>query len=72
MSRQLANPEHGKMVKIIAHSFDNLPAHVSVDAKGVGGSVRVATCRAVANLFENPALRRRRVGSFKLSVTVLR
>ena len=57
-----------KTVEIVGHSFDCLPGHVSVCARGQGSSLRVALCDAVRAIFDDPRLLRKRVHSFKLAV----
>lgn len=60
-----------KTVEVIAYQFDSLPGHIRVAGRGSGATLRVALQRAVGNLFNQPALRRKRVDSFKLSVVVI-
>jgi hypothetical protein len=60
-----------KTVEVIAYQFDSLPGHIRVSGRGSGATLRVALQRAVGNLFNQPALRRKRVDSFKLSVVVI-
>jgi hypothetical protein len=55
---------------IIAHSFDCLPAHIQVSARGVGSRPRVAIQNAVGLLFTSHDLKRKRIGSFKVSVVL--
>jgi hypothetical protein len=61
-----------KTVSVLAHEFDCLPGHVTTRATGEGGTLRVATMRAVSNLLDDPRLRGKRIGEFKLNVVVLK
>ena len=60
-----------KTVEGIAYQFDSLPGHIRVSGRGSGATLRVALQRAVGNLFNQPALLRKRLDSFKLSVVVI-
>lgn len=64
--------KHGtaKMVTALGHSFDCLPAHVQISGRGSASTVRVAVARAVENIFNDPQLKRKHVGSFKVSVAI--
>lgn len=59
-----------KVVRAEAHSFDSLPAHISVSGRGEGGSVKTALREAVSQIFAAPALKHKRIHSFKLTVHV--
>ena len=59
-----------KNVQIHAHEFDCLPGHVSVGAMGKGSTLKAAVCNAIREMFTAPSLKRKRVGSFKISVVV--
>lgn len=61
-----------KTVQILGHAFDCLPGHVTIPARGEGGTVRIATMRAVSSLFDDQRLRHKQIGDFKLSVVVVR
>jgi hypothetical protein len=60
-----------KTVEIVAYQFDSLPGHIRVSGRGSGATLRVALQRAVGNLFNQPALLRKRIDSFKLSVVAI-
>jgi hypothetical protein len=61
-----------KTVTIVGHTFDCLPGHLQITARGEGSSVRIAAQRAIKNLLKHDSIRRRRVNSFKLSVVITR
>lgn len=60
-----------KQVTVIGHRFDALPGHVMVTGRGEGGTLRAALCDAVRAMLANPRLKRKRLGSFSIAVTVL-
>jgi hypothetical protein len=60
-----------KNVTVLGYQFDCLPAHVTIPARGDGGSVRIATMRAVSNMLDDQRLRRKQISDFKISVVVL-
>ena len=60
-----------KTVQVLGHQFDALPAHVTVAGKGTGYNLRVATIRAVQNMMDDPRLRHKQIGEFKISVVVI-
>jgi len=60
-----------KTVQVLGHEFDGCAAHVTVAGKGVGHTLRVATQRAIENMFRDPRLRHKQIGTFKLSVVVI-
>lgn len=64
--------KHGtaKVVTVIGHSFDCLPAHIQISGRGSASTVRVAVARAVEKIFWSPELKRKHVGSFKVSVVI--
>lgn len=49
-----------KTVQIIGHAFDCLPGHVTISARGTGGTVRVATQRAIGKMLWDKRLYRKR------------
>lgn len=60
-----------KTVHVIGYQFDSLPGHVTIHARGQGGSLRVAVARAVTHLLRDPAARAKRIEAFKISVQVI-
>lgn len=60
-----------KTVQIEGYAFDCLPGHVAVGARGVGGTIPVAICDAVREMFDSETLKRKRIKNFKLSVVVV-
>lgn len=64
--------KHGtqKVVTVIGHSFDCLPAHVQITGRGTASTVRVAAARAVEDLITSRELHRKHVTSFKLSLVI--
>lgn len=60
-----------KTVQVLGHQFDGCPAHLTVAGKGFGYTLRVATQRAIENMFRDPRLKKKRIDSFKLSVVVI-
>jgi hypothetical protein len=76
MSRHSARPDGSreknmKVVNIIGHEFDALPGHVTVNGRGSGSTLQSATCDALRELLKDQRLRRKHIGSFKLSVVVI-
>jgi hypothetical protein len=61
-----------KTVRVAGYEFDALDDKVIVTADGKGRSLRVATHRAVNAMFNDSRLRRKHIGSFKLSVVVIK
>lgn len=61
----------GKTVSIVAHSFDCLPGHEQISARGEAGSVRVAIQRAVLSIFQDRRLRHKQINDFKMTVVVI-
>lgn len=59
-----------KIVRAEAHSFDSLPAHISVVARGEGGTVKAALRDAISSVFDDHKLKHKRIKNFKLSVHV--
>lgn len=59
-----------KNVTIEAHSFDCLPGHAVVVARGTGSNLRVALGRAMEAVTFDPKLAHKRVHSFKASVVI--
>jgi hypothetical protein len=59
-----------KTVTVIAHSFDCLPAHVQVSGRGSASTLRVAAARAMNNVFRSATLKRKHIGSFRVSVVI--
>jgi len=59
-----------KNVTVIGHTFGCLPGHVTIPARGSGGTTRVATIRAVSNLMDAEKLRGKRIREFKITVVV--
>ena len=60
-----------KTVQVLGHAFDCLPGHVTIAGRGEGHNVRVATTRAIDNMFDDQRLYRKQVGEFRLSVVVI-
>ena len=60
-----------KTVQAIGHSFDGLAAHITVEGRGAGGTLRVATMRAVNIMLGDPKLRHKHINDFKISVVVI-
>jgi len=59
-----------KQVNILAHSFDMLPAHAIVTARGMGSNLRIAAMRAIANLVKDRQIKGRRLHSCKITLVV--
>jgi len=59
-----------KSVHLVAYQFDSLPGHVRVTACGAGSTIRIAIQRAVGRLFSQSQLRHKRIGSFKLAISI--
>lgn len=60
-----------KTVHVTGHSFDCMPAHVTVAGKGSGANVRVATQRAVGEMLCDQRLYKKHINDFKISVVVI-
>lgn len=59
-----------KTVQVLGHEFDACPAYTTVAGKGSGSSLSIAVRRAIDNMFADPRLHHRQIGTFKLSVVV--
>jgi hypothetical protein len=55
-----------KTVSVVAHAFDCLPGHVTLNGRGSGRNLRTAVCRAVASTLRDRRLRWKHVNDFKL------
>lgn len=64
--------KHGtqKVVSVVGHSFDCLPAHIQISGRGTASTVRVAAARAVELIFCSSELKYKHVTSFKISVVI--
>lgn len=60
-----------KTVQVLGHEFDGCAGHVTVAGKGSGSNLRIATQRAIENMFRDPRLRHKQIGCFKLRVVVI-
>jgi hypothetical protein len=60
-----------KTVSVVAHAFDCLPGHVTVNGRGTGSTLRSATCDAIRDLLKDQRLRRKHINDFKLQVVVI-
>jgi len=60
-----------KMVTLSGHDFDCLPGHVTISGTGKGATVRVAAMRAIESMLDSQQLRKKRIGEFKISATVI-
>lgn len=59
-----------KTVTVIAYELDALPAHVRMQARGSAGTLCAAVRAAVSEIFRNPQLKRKRLRSFRLLMSV--
>jgi hypothetical protein len=59
-----------KIVSIVGHSFDCLPGHITISARGTGSSLRTAICDAVREMFNDSRLHRKHIKDFKISIAV--
>jgi hypothetical protein len=64
--------KHGtqKIVTVVGHQFNCLPAHVQITGKGTGSSIRVAAMRAIESMICDRQLRHLSIGSFKMTASV--
>jgi hypothetical protein len=60
-----------KTVSVVAHAFDCLPGHVTINGRGSGRTLHTAVCRAVASSLRDRRLRWKHVNDFKLQVVVI-
>lgn len=59
-------------VRVMGHDFDALQPHDILTANGTGRTLRVATHRAITTLLADKRLKWKRMGSFKLSIVVIK
>ena len=67
----MATPlKKGKEAVVVAYQFNCLAAHEQWTARGKGSSARVAAMRAIEGVWRIPAIKGKRVQSFKISVVI--
>lgn len=60
-----------KTVQVIGHSFDGAPAHLTVEGRGSGQSLKSAARKAVGAMLTDRRLRWKHIDSFKLTAVVI-
>lgn len=60
-----------KTVQVIGHSFDGAPAHLTVEGRGSGQSLKSAARKAVGAMLADRRLRWKHIDSFKLTAVVI-
>jgi len=59
-----------KLAHVRGHQFDCLPGHIECSGNGEGSNLRAAVAAAVRDMLTDPALKHRKIHTFKITVVV--